>query len=62
MEASGPKWVNSDVIIYGIDSLRLGDLKIFLYKWSNKYMVNNLRYKTNNNKFMVRVLPILFDR
>ena len=32
MEVSEPKWVNSDYVYYGVNSLRHGDLQIYLNK------------------------------
>ena len=30
MEASEPKWVNPDAILYGVNSLRLGGLRLVI--------------------------------
>ena len=43
MEASEPKWVNSNDIQYGVNSHRLGDLQMNINKW----------VKQNGKKIMV---------
>ena len=51
MGASEPKWVKSDYIQYGINSLRLGDLQIFLT--SGLYERNQLHNLKIVNKILI---------